>query len=182
MSKRLQVLLGDAEFADIRRAARLNRMTVAEWVRQALRRARREEPTTDPRRKLAAVREGARASYPSPDIDQMLAEIERVQEAVFHRNAVVLRAAFAEDREGLAEVAVDQCDPRMAKLDQQLRRVEPQPTFRGLAPFGAKTNTSAGPATGNETEKKGLRINPRYVWKAGHFDAVDFGGPIVTEQ
>jgi hypothetical protein len=53
MSKRLQVLLDEAEFADIRRAARLSRMTVAEWVRQALRRARREEPTSDARRKLA---------------------------------------------------------------------------------------------------------------------------------
>lgn len=77
MSKRLQVVFDDAEFADIRRTARLNRMTVAEWVRQALRRARREEPTTDTRRKLAAVREGARGSYPTADIDQMLAEIER---------------------------------------------------------------------------------------------------------
>ena len=77
MSKRLQVLLDEAEFADIRRAARLSRMTVAEWVRQALRRARREEPTSDARRKLAAVREAARGAYPTADIDQMLAEIER---------------------------------------------------------------------------------------------------------
>ena len=77
MSKRLQVLLGDAEFADIRRAARLNRMTVAEWVRQALRRARREEPTSDARRKLASLRAAARGSYPTGDIDKMLAEIER---------------------------------------------------------------------------------------------------------
>ncbi|HEX6314756.1 MAG TPA: hypothetical protein VFZ73_07850 [Gemmatimonadaceae bacterium] len=44
MSKRLQVLLEESELAEIRRAARLSRMTVAEWVRQALRRARREEP------------------------------------------------------------------------------------------------------------------------------------------
>jgi hypothetical protein len=77
MSKRLQVLLDDAEFADIRRAARLNRMTVAEWVRQALRRARREEPTSDARRKLAVVREAARGTYPTADIERMLAEIER---------------------------------------------------------------------------------------------------------
>jgi hypothetical protein len=77
VSKRLQVLLDDAEFADIRRAARLSRMTVAEWVRQALRRARREEPTSDARRKLAVVREAARGTYPTADIDRMLAEIER---------------------------------------------------------------------------------------------------------
>ena len=63
--------------AEIRRAARLSRMTVAEWVRQALRRARREEPVSDSRRKLAAVREAAQGTYPTADIDQMLAEIER---------------------------------------------------------------------------------------------------------
>ena len=60
MSKRLQVLLDESEFAEIRRNARLNRMTVAEWVRQALRRARQEEPVTDTKRKLAVVREAAR--------------------------------------------------------------------------------------------------------------------------
>lgn len=77
MSKRLQVLLEEAEFAEIRRAARLSRVTVAEWVRQALRRARVQEPTSDARRKLAAVREAARGAYPTADIGQMLTEIER---------------------------------------------------------------------------------------------------------
>jgi hypothetical protein len=51
-------------------------MTVAEWVRQALRRARREEPVTESRRKVAMVREAARGSYPTADIGQMLSEIE----------------------------------------------------------------------------------------------------------
>jgi transposase-like protein len=77
MSQRLQVLLNEAEFAEIRRVARRHRMTVAEWVRQALRQARSGESTADPRRKLAAVREAAACAYPAPDIDRMLAEIER---------------------------------------------------------------------------------------------------------
>lgn len=77
MSHRLQVLLDETEFAEIRRIARRHRMTVAEWVRQALRAARRDEPVIDPRRKLAAVREAAQYAYPSGDIDVMLAEIER---------------------------------------------------------------------------------------------------------
>ena len=77
MSKRLQVLLDETELSEIRRAARLSRMTVAEWVRQALRRARREEPVTDTKRKIAIVREAARGAYPTADIDQMLSEIER---------------------------------------------------------------------------------------------------------
>jgi hypothetical protein len=77
MSHRLQVLLDEAEFAEIRRIARRHRMTVAEWVRQALRAARRDEPVIDPRRKLAAVREAAQHAYPTGDIEVMLAEIER---------------------------------------------------------------------------------------------------------
>ena len=77
MSQRLQVLLDEAEFAEIRRMARRQRMTVAEWVRQALRRARQEEPTGDPRKKLGMVREAARHAYPTADLPGMLEEIER---------------------------------------------------------------------------------------------------------
>ena len=68
--------MGDNEFAEIRRVAKRHRMTVAEWVRQALRRARRDEPAIDPRRKLSAVREAAQGAYPTADIDRMLTEIE----------------------------------------------------------------------------------------------------------
>ncbi len=77
MSERLQVLLDEKEFAEIRRAARRRSLTVAEWVRQALRAARREEPSGDPRRKLAVVREAMKNSYPTGDIDEMLRDIER---------------------------------------------------------------------------------------------------------
>ena len=62
MTIRLQVLLPDEELAEIRRIARRHRMTVAEWVRQALRVARREEPASDSRKKLLVVREAARAA------------------------------------------------------------------------------------------------------------------------
>ena len=76
MSERLQVILEAAELAEIRAVARRHRMTVAEWVRQALRAARRDEPAIDSKRKLLAVREAARGSYPAADIGQMLSEIE----------------------------------------------------------------------------------------------------------
>ena len=76
MSKRLQVLLDEPELRDIQRAARAQRMTVAEWVRQALRAARRREPRTDTRKKVEAIRAAARHSFPTADIEQMLAEIE----------------------------------------------------------------------------------------------------------
>ena len=66
----------DAELREIKQAARQHRLTVAEWVRQALRAARRREPRSDAARKLAVVRAAVAHSYPSGSIDQMLAEIE----------------------------------------------------------------------------------------------------------
>lgn len=77
MSKRLQVLLDESEWREIQRAARARRVTVAEWVRQALRLARRQEPTGDLDRKLAAVRGASRHAFPSGDVEQMLDEIEQ---------------------------------------------------------------------------------------------------------
>ena len=77
MSKRLQVLLDEKEWADIQRAARVKHVTVAEWVRQALRTARQREPQRDSEKKLKAIRVATRHSFPTGDIDQILAEIER---------------------------------------------------------------------------------------------------------
>ena len=76
MSERLQVRLDAAELAEIRAVARRHRMTVAEWVRQALRAARKEEPAIDSQRKMHVVREAARGAYPTADIGRMLTEIE----------------------------------------------------------------------------------------------------------
>ena len=77
MSKRLQVILQDPEYREIQRAARSRRMSIAEWVRQALALARRREPLGDVGKKLAAIRAAARHESPTSDIDTMLAEIER---------------------------------------------------------------------------------------------------------
>ncbi len=77
MSKRLQVLLEDSELRDIKRVAAQHRMTVAEWVRQALREARAGVSTVPVERKLMVVREAMRHEYPTADIDQMNAEIEQ---------------------------------------------------------------------------------------------------------
>jgi hypothetical protein len=76
MTQRLQVLLDDTEFDEIRRIARRHHMTVAEWVRQALRVARRDEPAAEPERKLLVLREAARYAYPTGDIAQLLDDIE----------------------------------------------------------------------------------------------------------
>lgn len=77
MSKRLQVVLDDAEYREIQEIARRQRMSLSEWVRQALRCSRERQPLRDPDRKLAAIRAAVRHSFPSADIATMLAEIER---------------------------------------------------------------------------------------------------------
>ncbi|HET9318626.1 MAG TPA: hypothetical protein VFO27_02585 [Bryobacteraceae bacterium] len=77
MSKRLQVLLPDAEMAEIQRMARREQITVGEWARRVLREARSRQASGDPERKLKAIRKAATYSFPTADIEQMLAEIER---------------------------------------------------------------------------------------------------------
>jgi hypothetical protein len=76
VAKRLQVILQDPEYREIQRAARSRRMSIAEWVRQALALARRREPLGDVEKKLAAIRAAAKHESPTADIETMLAEIE----------------------------------------------------------------------------------------------------------
>jgi hypothetical protein len=71
----MQVLVDDAEYRRIQRAARRQGLTLAEWVRKALRAAYREEPLGDREKKLAAVRSAAAHEFPTADIDRMLGEI-----------------------------------------------------------------------------------------------------------
>ena len=77
MSKRLQVVLENDEFEEIREIARANRQTMSEWVRQTLRAARGGRPTSDAEAKIRAIRRAAQYSFPTADPEQMLAEIER---------------------------------------------------------------------------------------------------------
>ena len=76
MSKRLQVLMDEEEYREIQGVARRQRVTVAEWVRQALRKAREDDSGTV-EAKLLAVAEASRHQFPTADIDVMLDEIER---------------------------------------------------------------------------------------------------------
>jgi len=77
MAKRLQVILEDSEYKEIQRAACSCQMSLAEWVRQALACARRQEPVGDVDKKLAAIRAAVKYEFPSGDIETMLAEIEQ---------------------------------------------------------------------------------------------------------
>jgi len=78
MTKRLQVLLDEAELRTIQRLARRDKLTTAEWVRRRLREgAASARPDTASR--LAAIHAAYRytSAEPAPEIDQMLDEIER---------------------------------------------------------------------------------------------------------
>lgn len=71
------MLLEEEELEEIKQVAAQRRMTVAEWVRQALREARSGTSTAPVERKLLVLREAAEFSYPTGDVEQMNAEIER---------------------------------------------------------------------------------------------------------
>jgi hypothetical protein len=75
MTKRLQVLLDDDELQQIQQAARDGHITVAAWVRSALRAARQDSPTATAR-KLAVLRRATRHEFPTAEIAEMIAEIE----------------------------------------------------------------------------------------------------------
>lgn len=77
MAKRLQVILRDPEYREIQKAARSQHMSTAEWVRQALSVARARQSSGDVGKKLEVIRAAARHEFPTGDIDQMLAEIEK---------------------------------------------------------------------------------------------------------
>lgn len=77
MTKRLQVLMDDDELQQIQRTARRERVTTAEWVRQRLREAQEQRARPDIATKLAAIQKASTYRAPAPDIEQMLAEIER---------------------------------------------------------------------------------------------------------
>ena len=77
MTKRLQVLFDDAEYAALQAAATARGLTVAEWVRQAVAAARRSEASGDIDRKLAAIRSAVRHAGPSGQVERAIAEIDR---------------------------------------------------------------------------------------------------------
>ncbi len=79
MSKRLQVLLDEEEFREFQTVARRQRMTLAEWVRQALRQARSDHPG-NVETKLRVIADASRHEFPTSDIEIMLREIEAGQQ------------------------------------------------------------------------------------------------------
>lgn len=77
MTKRLQVLLDDRELAEVQRAARRRRQSVADYVRAALREARATEAGRSASEKLRSLRASTAHQFPTGEMQDMLAEIER---------------------------------------------------------------------------------------------------------
>ena len=95
MTKRLQILLDEEEYREMQGIARRQRLTLAEWVRRALRRARIDAPGAVDS-KLRVIADASRHSFPTADIEVMLREI-----ALGHTPAFAsLRVPFRRDERG----------------------------------------------------------------------------------
>jgi hypothetical protein len=77
MSTRLQVVLSDEETTAVKEAAAREGVTVSEWVRRSLREANRRQTVGKVGERLSAIRVASELEFPTADIDDMLAEIER---------------------------------------------------------------------------------------------------------
>ena len=76
MSKRLQVLLDEEEYSEFQAIAQRQRISMAEWVRLALRAARDNQNKTV-ESKLDAIAAAYRHQFPTADIEVMLQQIEK---------------------------------------------------------------------------------------------------------
>ena len=76
MSKRLQIVVEDAEAERFEATARREGLTLSEWARRAMREARRRKRAPSAESKLRALDRALQHGFPTGDIDRMLAEIE----------------------------------------------------------------------------------------------------------
>ena len=70
-------MLSDSDMEEIRRLAHHEGIAIGEWVRRALDAARARESPKDSHAKLKAIRKASRYTFPTAEIEDMLAEIER---------------------------------------------------------------------------------------------------------
>jgi hypothetical protein len=62
---------------ELQRVARREHLALGEWVRRVLREARLQRPGQEPQAKLKAIRKAVEYAFPTADVAQILAEIER---------------------------------------------------------------------------------------------------------
>jgi hypothetical protein len=73
----MQVVMDDAELERYEETARSLGLTLSEWARQVLRAAASTVSRSDVDAKRSAIERARMHSFPAPDIEQMLVEIER---------------------------------------------------------------------------------------------------------
>lgn len=76
MSKRLQVLMSEADLERLRRAARREELSVGEWVRRVISERLKDGRTKTREDILRAIDKARGHSFPAPGIEQMNREIE----------------------------------------------------------------------------------------------------------
>ena len=80
MTKRLQVLLSEEDYADITSASKESDTTVSEWVRSALHAAlRNKRSSLSSSERVSRILRYAKFSGPTADMDQILSEIQQGQ-------------------------------------------------------------------------------------------------------
>lgn len=77
MSKRLQIVVEDEELERLRKAAVREGLTLSEWARRVLERARRSQKGPTPAQKIAAIERALTCGHPTADVEEMLAQIEK---------------------------------------------------------------------------------------------------------
>ena len=79
MSKRLQVLIDPLEYATYRKQAKIQGLSVGEWVRRSLKQVLSASPEHPQKtnQKIKKIRQFSAYKFPTADIEDMLAEIEK---------------------------------------------------------------------------------------------------------
>jgi hypothetical protein len=77
MSKRLQVLLPDDEMEAVRKQAKLENLSIGEYVRRALRESDFRRPSRSAGAKLSSIRQAVLQAFPTADIDRMNSELKQ---------------------------------------------------------------------------------------------------------
>jgi len=75
VSKRLQIVIAESEYEDIARCAQDAHLTLSEWVRSVLRKAKSEVSPRNPELKLLAIKSAMEYSFPIENIEELNSQI-----------------------------------------------------------------------------------------------------------